>query len=740
MNLRTQIFLAAFALGLLPLITLVGINLSGHIKRHEEVGLKQAEALQSESFSKINSRIDHYRQTLEAISKLPEIGKIVAGSSSQPSKELLDLLNSWLSARDAILEVSFFDINENLRLSLIRDDLYFEVSNDTTIIPNSNQVMNVNEIIMSTASISRKYKLSASFRIDTDNFLAEHLDSFWISPTGNYLRQPLAIQLTLDPDTNAFEDFPDLQTLLSFRRASLWESKSGFTVTWIPILLDGLRPALWVGSLVDRTAAIKWKKSLIRNIITIVLVMSVIIFFIANGIAKKIDSIKERILTGLDQVLNNNQEFKFTWTGPKEITTMAEDLSRLAQQYIRTSKARYAAESALRENQENFNNLTNSAQDAIVLMDHHGDISYWNETAEEMFGYSRHEAMGKPIHSLISPRMVEDSKPKPRKERPLGEGPIRETIELISKKKSGSDLPVELSLSEARIKDKWHSIWIIRDISERKWAEEKSNLQQQQLIQADKMVSLGLLVSGVAHEINNPNSISLLNTPMLAKSWNSISPILEKYYSENGDFLVAGLDYSEMREQVPRLFEELEESSRRIKSIVKDLKDYARQDTSMLMEQVDINKIAKASARLTGNLIKNSTANFIESYSENLPPIKGNSQRLEQIIINLLQNSCDALENNQASITLKTEFDEKDNRIDVIVTDEGCGIPPESINKVTDPFFTTKRDKGGTGLGLSVSAGIIKEHGGTISFSSKGNGTSVTMSFPVPETPGGESR
>ena len=128
---------------------------------------------------------------------------------------------------------------------------------------------------------------------------------------GDYLRQPVAIKLTTDPDKNAFEDFPDLQNLLSFRRTSLWESGSGFTITWMPILLDGLSPALWVGTPVDRTAAIEWKKSLIGNIITIVMAMSLIIFFIANTIAKKIDSIKENILTGLDLVLNNNQEFEF---------------------------------------------------------------------------------------------------------------------------------------------------------------------------------------------------------------------------------------------------------------------------------------------------------------------------------------------------------------------------------------------------------------------------------------------
>jgi signal transduction histidine kinase len=302
---------------------------------------------------------------------------------------------------------------------------------------------------------------------------------------------------------------------------------------------------------------------------------------------------------------------------------------------------------------------------------------------------------------------------------------------LITKKRNGTDLPVELSLSEARIKDKWHSIWIIRDISERKWAEEKILLHHKQLQQADKMVSLGLLVSGVAHEINNPNSIALLNIPMLAKSWQSVQPILDRFYKENGDFLVAGLDYSEMKDQIPKLFQEVDESSRRIKDIVKDLKDYARQDNTQTMEFIDINEIVRASVRLTGNQIKSSTSKFMAKYGDDLPTIRGNSQRLEQVIINLLQNSCDALEEKQAAIIIDTGVTDDRQQVYIKVEDEGCGIPPESLDQIADPFFTTKRSKGGTGLGLSVSAGIVKEHNGTISFSSTGKGTVAIISFPA---------
>ncbi len=735
MNLRSQIFLVAFALGLIPLLTLVGINLSGHIKRHDEVGLRQAEVRQNLELANLNGDIGHYRQTLNAVATLPEIREIIHSESAiDPSPQLVELLNSWFSSQDAILGITLFNHNDQKKLELFRDDKFFRPYTGNKKKSARKIGTDSRELFLSTTIGTGKNMATASFRIDTRIFLTKYLHSLWINPAGVYIHQPYAIKLTIAPGTNAFEDFPRLQPLLNKREAALWESATGYTVTWMPVILDGLRPALWIGTEVDRTAALKWKRSLIQNIITITLIMAAIIFVIANGIARKIDSIKEQILTGLDRVMNNKEEFRFAWTGPAEIRTMADDLSRLAQQYVKTSWAREKAEAALRENQENFRNLANSAQDAIVLMDHQGNISYWNQTATEMFGYKNFEVIGKPIHPLISPRLFADQTGETIKNRPASEGPIRETIELITKKRDGTDLPVELSLSEARIKDQWHSIWIIRDISERKQAEEKSHFHQRQLIQADKMASLGLLVSGMAHEINNPNSISLLNTPMLAKAWASVSPILERYYTENGDFLVAGLAYSEMKEQIPKLFKELEESSKRIRTIVKDLKDYARQDNTRSMELIDINEIAKTAARLTGNLLKKSTKKFVEKYGSELPPIRGNSQRLEQVVINLLQNSCDALPDNQAAITIKTGLTKDGQHVYLTVEDEGCGIPAEALNQVTDPFFTTKRSTGGTGLGLSVSAGIIKEHNGRINFSSTGQGTTVTITLPVAET------
>ncbi len=190
-----------------------------------------------------------------------------------------------------------------------------------------------------------------------------------------------------------------------------------------------------------------------------------------------------------------------------------------------------------------------------------------------------------------------------------------------------------------------------------------------------------------------------------------------------------------MRSQLPRVFQELEESAMRIKQIVVDLKDYARQETSGQMTAVDISEVVKSGVRLTSNSIHNSTNHFVTNYSTESLMVMGNRQRLTQVVINLIQNSCEAMETTDLSLTISTRYDKKVDGVEISIRDEGPGIAPEDLKQVTDPFFTTKRSMGGTGLGLSVSAGIVKEHNGVIDFYSEiGKGTEVVIVFPALQT------
>jgi len=272
---------------------------------------------------------------------------------------------------------------------------------------------------------------------------------------------------------------------------------------------------------------------------------------------------------------------------------------------------------------------------------------------------------------------------------------------------------------------------LTREVSERRAAEEELRVNQQHLVQADKMAALGILVSGVAHEINNPNGLILLNIPILKEVYSDAQEILEDRYQERGDFSLGGLPYSRMHKEVPHMLEEMQEGSKRIKRIVEDLKNFARRNDNADMEQVDLNTIVQAAVRLVDSSIKKSTAHFQAEYGEYLPLVRGNAQRIEQVVVNLILNACQALPDPGKAIELTTSFDPISNSLVMWLRDEGSGIAPEHLPRLTDPFFTTKRESGGTGLGLSISAGIVKEHGGTLTFDSgPDKGTTVTLMLP----------
>ncbi|HWH67893.1 MAG TPA: ATP-binding protein, partial [Candidatus Sulfotelmatobacter sp.] len=266
-----------------------------------------------------------------------------------------------------------------------------------------------------------------------------------------------------------------------------------------------------------------------------------------------------------------------------------------------------------------------------------------------------------------------------------------------------------------------------------KLAEDQLREQYLRLVHANKMASLGALISGVAHEVNNPNNYISLNAPLLAEAWSDVRPILDRHYDLHGEFEIAGLPYrAEMRETVPQLIGGIEKGSLRIQRLVADLKNFSRNDKSAHRD-IDIDQVMKTAIDLIKSQIKQSTNHFKYRQPKHLPRIRGDFQRLEQVFINILQNSCQALASPEERIEVALEHAESRSQVVVRVIDGGCGIPPEILSKVSEPFFTTKHEQGGTGLGLSIAAKIIQEHGGKIEFRRvPAGGTEVVVGLPVP--------
>ncbi len=279
---------------------------------------------------------------------------------------------------------------------------------------------------------------------------------------------------------------------------------------------------------------------------------------------------------------------------------------------------------------------------------------------------------------------------------------------------------------------------IYEDVTERKKAEERERIHQEQLYQSAKLASLGTLVSGVAHEVNNPNNFIMLNAKTLARVWDDVQPILEQYHHDRGSLELAGLPFEEARSEIGQMIQDISQGSERIKKIVESLRDFARQDRGSMDEPVDINEVVTSAMVIVENLVKKSVARFNLDLNPDLPRLIGNHQRLEQVIINLLTNSCRALTGRPGHLNVSTNYDPDNGRLVVRVSDNGKGIEPGDLPYIKDPFYTTERDSGGMGLGLSISHNIIEAHRGTLDFTSQpGVGTTVSLTLPaMPEDRG----
>lgn len=393
---------------------------------------------------------------------------------------------------------------------------------------------------------------------------------------------------------------------------------------------------------------------------------------------------------------------------------------------------RKKAEDRLREERNFTTAVLNNAGPLIMVMDRHGCIVRFNKTCERLTGYTYKEAIGSHVWEI---GMADPDGDHMKNLFPLMKNKgMLASFENVVVTKNGEKRLISWtnSIMGGEPETPVHIVSIGVDITKKKAAEEEAEIRMRQLVEADKLVSLGILASEVAHEINNPNNFIALNTPILRKAWEDIAVILSKYSEACGDFLVANVPYSEMSKEIPELFDGIETGSERIRKIVDNMKSYARRDEPTRVQPVNMNEVIHAALTLLSTQIKNSSGYVMKHLFEPLPPVMGNFQRLEQVIVNLLLNACQALSGKGGRITLETSFDPESRLVSVCIADDGIGIRPEHVPRISDPFFTTKADSGGTGLGLSVCAAIVKEHKGNLAFDSAiGKGTKVTFSLPV---------
>jgi signal transduction histidine kinase len=257
---------------------------------------------------------------------------------------------------------------------------------------------------------------------------------------------------------------------------------------------------------------------------------------------------------------------------------------------------------------------------------------------------------------------------------------------------------------------------------------------EQQVQQADKLASLGQLVSGIGHEINNPNQFIRGNIKIINQALEDMLPIMDDHFGRHPDLKIARLNYDFFRKHIMTLMSDMSHGSERIKAIVDGLRSFARKDEGLLVDKVDINTIVEASARLVHNEVhKHADINL--NLTRGLPSFNGNSQKIEQVLVNLLVNAGQAMpDDRKGAIDVRSRLE--DGCVVVEVEDNGYGMTEKTQKQIFDPFYTTKRAKGGTGLGLAIAYRIVEEHNGNISVQSElGVGTKFTIKIPAGRAP-----
>ena len=243
---------------------------------------------------------------------------------------------------------------------------------------------------------------------------------------------------------------------------------------------------------------------------------------------------------------------------------------------------------------------------------------------------------------------------------------------------------------------------------------------QAKMIQAGKMAAVGQLAAGVAHELNNP-IVGILGYSQYA---------LEKIRGRD----VAHLSNTDI-EKHTRYLGYIERESQRCKAIIQNLLNFSRAN-SVQMQMVDIHQIIEETFTFTEHPLRINNVQVIKKLEESLPPVRGNQTQLQQVFTNMIINAQKAMEG-EGTLTVRCWHEAQgggDGRgvVRVSFQDTGCGIPPENMGKIFDPFFTTRKVGEGTGLGLSLSHGIIKNHGGEVSVRSEvDKGTTFTITLPV---------
>lgn len=336
-------------------------------------------------------------------------------------------------------------------------------------------------------------------------------------------------------------------------------------------------------------------------------------------------------------------------------------------------------------------NIVESLNVGVLAVDLEGIVESWNTRMEQLFGVARQEAVGRQLSSLLPEELAREI---------TARGDLEQITGIYKQRlqHQGKLLTLNVSITPlvSKSNERIGRLLLFDDVTQRERMEE-------QMSQTEKLTSLGLLAAGVAHEVNTPLAVISNYIQMLAK---------------------------QMPEGDPRqsIIEKIVKQTFRASEIVNNLLNFSRTGAAEAAD-VDVNRVVEETLSLVAHPLKTAQIQIVKELGAPLPAVRGSANKLQQVFLNLFLNARDAMPGG-GMLEIRTAA--RNGSVEIEIADTGAGIPREHIHRIFDPFFTTKANGRGTGLGLSVSYGIIKEHAGKIDVrSTPGKGTSFHVEFPA---------
>ncbi|MEI7437535.1 MAG: PAS domain S-box protein, partial [bacterium] len=412
----------------------------------------------------------------------------------------------------------------------------------------------------------------------------------------------------------------------------------------------------------------------------------------------------------------------------------------------------------LRESEEMLQSIMATARDGIILLDNDGRISYWNQAAETMLGYTAAEAAGQKLHRFLVPERYRDAGEKGFAHFSMtGSGAVfGKTLELDALKKDGTEVAVEISVSSVKVKDRWAALGIMRDITERNRTKTELENFQRQLVEASRRSGMAEIATNILHNVGNVlNSVNISTGLIVKKVKNSrasnlarVVALLEEHAQDLGAFMTADSRGKHLPAHLAQLSEHLLadqaamgselESLRRnvehIKEIVAMQQNYAT--FGGVKEMINVVSLVEDSLRMNEDALGRYRVEVIREFDK-VPPLNAEKHKILQILVNLLRNAkyaCQDSKRTDPRLTVRVTND--DGLVRISVMDNGIGIPPENLTRIFNHGFPTRKD--GHGFGLHSSALAVKEMGGLLTVHSDGPGQGATFTLELPLPDAGE--